>query len=66
MQRVSDCCNRTLDPMLIAHASHWLVNLAYLAPVVGFLAWLGIVTYRERRAGPDDDRGPREESGGLS
>ena len=40
--------------MLIAHASHWLVNLAYVAPVVGFLAWLGLATYKERRTGPED------------
>lgn len=33
----------------LAHAGHWLVNMAYLAPVVGFLAWLGWVTLKERR-----------------
>ena len=33
----------------IAHASHWLVNIAYLAPVLGFLAWLALTTFRERR-----------------
>ena len=33
----------------IAHAGHWLVNIAYLAPVLGFLAWLGLTTFRERR-----------------
>ena len=38
----------------IAHAGHWLVNIAYLAPVLGFLAWLGLTTYRERR---EDRRG---------
>lgn len=42
--------------MLIAHSSHWLVNLAYLAPVVGLLAWLGMATYKERRAGSQSDR----------
>lgn len=42
--------------MLIAHASHWLVSLAYLAPVVGFLAWLGMATYRERRDGSNEER----------
>jgi hypothetical protein len=35
--------------MLIAHAGHWLVQLAYFAPVLGFLAWLGISTWRDRR-----------------
>ena len=38
----------------IAHAGHWLVNIAYLAPVLGFLAWLGLTTLRERR---EDRRG---------
>ena len=33
----------------LAHTGHWLVNLMYLAPVVGFLGWLGVVTWRERR-----------------
>jgi len=43
------------DPMLIAHTSHWLVSAAYMLPVVGFLGWLGMVTYKERRAGSEDD-----------
>ena len=34
---------------LVAHASHWIVNIAYFAPVVGFLAWLGVSQFRERR-----------------
>jgi threonine/homoserine/homoserine lactone efflux protein len=33
----------------IAHAGHWLVNIAYLAPVVGFLGWLSWTAFRERR-----------------
>ena len=33
----------------IAHAGHWLVNVAYVAPVVVFLGWLGVTTWRERR-----------------
>ena len=35
--------------MLIAHAGHWLVQAAYLLPVVGFLGWLGYTTLKERR-----------------
>jgi hypothetical protein len=38
---------------LVAHAGHWLVNLAYFVPVIGFLGWLGwteIKSRRERRA----------------
>ncbi len=38
-----------IDPLPLAHASHWLVNVAYLAPVLGFLAWLGLTTLRVRR-----------------
>ncbi len=50
--------------MPIAHAGHWLVNAAYLAPVVGFLGWLAWVTWKERREGhdrrerPDSNRRP--------
>jgi membrane protein implicated in regulation of membrane protease activity len=35
--------------ILLAHAGHWLVNAAYFAPVVGFLAWLGWTELRNRR-----------------
>lgn len=34
---------------LLAHAGHWLVNVAYFIPVVGFLAWLGWTELRNRR-----------------
>ena len=44
------------EVLQIAHAGHWLVNIAYLAPVLGFLAWLGLTTLRERR---EDRRGER-------
>jgi hypothetical protein len=33
----------------VAHAGHWLVQIAYFVPVVGFLIWLAWVTVRERR-----------------
>ncbi len=33
----------------LAHASHWLVQVAYLLPVAGFLGWLGWTTLKERR-----------------
>jgi hypothetical protein len=35
--------------MPIAHVGHWLVNIAYLLPVVAFLVWLAITQIRERR-----------------
>jgi len=51
-----------IELLPIAHAGHWLVNVAYLAPVLGFLAWLGLTTWRERRKGkrerPDSNRRP--------
>ncbi len=37
--------------ILIAHAGHWLTSIAYFIPVIGFLLWLGITQFRERRKG---------------
>ncbi len=34
---------------VIAHAGHWLVNLAFAAPAVGFIGWLGWITIQDRR-----------------
>lgn len=34
---------------LLAHAGHWLVNVAYFLPVVAFLVWLGWTELRNRR-----------------
>ena len=33
----------------LAHSGHWLVDVAYVAPVVGLLIWLFATTIRERR-----------------
>jgi hypothetical protein len=41
--------------MVLAHAGHWLVQLAYFVPVLGFLIWLGITTLRERRRDRRDE-----------
>jgi hypothetical protein len=35
--------------MIIAHAGHWITSVAYFAPVLGFMIWLGVTTYRARR-----------------
>jgi hypothetical protein len=35
--------------MPIAHAGHWLVNVAYFVPVLAFLVWLIVTQIRERR-----------------
>jgi hypothetical protein len=37
--------------LLIAHAGHWLTGIAYFLPVLGFVAWLLITQWRERRRG---------------
>ncbi len=33
----------------LAHAGHWLTSVAYFLPVIAFLAWLAVVTIRDRR-----------------
>jgi len=33
-----------------AHAGHWLASLAYAAPVIALVAWLGVVKAREALA----------------
>jgi hypothetical protein len=35
--------------LLLAHAGHWLVTIAYFLPVVGFIGWLVVVQVRDRR-----------------
>ena len=40
--------------MTLAHAGHWIVQVAYFLPVVGFLGWLGWTTLKDRRAGRRD------------
>ena len=35
--------------MTIAHAGHWLVQIAYFLPVVLFLLWLAWTVVRDRR-----------------
>ena len=36
--------------MPLAHAGHWLVQVAYFAPVLLFLVWLGVMVLRDRRS----------------
>jgi threonine/homoserine/homoserine lactone efflux protein len=33
---------------LVAHAGHWITSIAYFVPVLGFLIWLGLTTWRDR------------------
>lgn len=42
-----------MDPVL-AHAGHWLVQVAYFLPVVAFLIWLGVSAWRGRRNDESD------------
>jgi len=35
---------------VFAHAGHWLVSLAYAAPVIGLLGWLAVLKLRDVRA----------------
>jgi hypothetical protein len=44
--------------MVLAHAGHWLLNLAYAAPVIVLVGWLGVVRAREALA---TRRGVRKE-----
>ena len=39
--------------IVLAHAGHWLVQVAYFVPVLVFLGWLGFTTLKERRTGRD-------------
>ena len=32
-----------------AHAADWAAAAVYMAPVVGFMVWLGVTKVRERR-----------------
>ena len=35
--------------IVFAHAGHWLLGLAYAAPVLVLGVWIGIVSWRDRR-----------------
>jgi hypothetical protein len=35
--------------LVIAHAGHWITGIAYFAPVLGFVGWLLLTQWRERR-----------------
>ena len=36
--------------VVFAHPGHWLVSVAYAAPVVVLLGWMGVVRFRDTRA----------------
>ena len=35
--------------IVVAHTSHWVVNLAFALPAIGFIVWLGWVTIKAQR-----------------
>ena len=39
-------------PVVLAHAGHWLVSLAYIAPLVFLVGVIVVGKIRDRRAGP--------------
>ncbi len=43
-----------MSPPVIAHAGHWLVSAAYLAPLVFLVGVILVGKVRDRRAGSDD------------
>jgi hypothetical protein len=42
--------------VVFAHAGHWLLSLAYLAPLVFLVGVIAVGKIRDRRAGSDDER----------
>ena len=41
-------------PLVLAHAGHWLVSLAYIAPLIVLVGVIVAGKIRDRRAGSDD------------
>ena len=41
-------------PLVLAHAGHWLVSLAYIAPLIFLVGVIIFGKIRDRRAGPLD------------
>ncbi len=40
--------------IVVAHAGHWLVNLAYIAPLIFLVGVIVVGKIRDRRAGSTD------------
>ena len=34
---------------VFAHAGHWLASVAYAAPVIALMVWIGVVKVRDMR-----------------
>jgi len=48
--------------MVLAHVSHWAVNLVYIAPLVAIAIAMLVMTVRDRRRGPRDHPDDRPDS----
>ena len=44
----------TASTLVFAHAGHWLVSLAYIAPLIFLVGAIVVGKLRDRRAGSDD------------
>ncbi|HYH90606.1 MAG TPA: hypothetical protein VEX67_15330 [Solirubrobacteraceae bacterium] len=42
--------------IVLAHAGHWLVNLAYIAPLIFLVGVIVVGKIRDRRAGSTDPK----------
>jgi hypothetical protein len=42
--------------IVLAHAGHWLVNLAYIAPLVFLVGVIVVGKIRDRRSGTSDPK----------
>jgi hypothetical protein len=42
--------------VVFAHAGHWIVGLAYMAPLVFLVGVIAVGKIRDRRAGSGDER----------
>ena len=49
-------------PLVLAHAGHWLVSLAYIAPLIFLVGVIIAGKIRDRRAGPGDRAGVTQNS----
>ena len=41
--------------LVIAHATHWISYVLFLGPMLTFVVWLVLVSFRDRRAMRDEE-----------
>ena len=42
--------------LVFAHAGHWIESVLILVPTLGVIAWLAVVTVRDRRRQREEQR----------